>query len=105
MRVFIFYYFVTNYHKRSHLKQQVIISEFLWVRSPGVAEVDLLLRVSKPAVQESSTLLHSSFGAQGPLPSFEVLVRIQLLVVVGLRLPITLVTIGWGLLLVHRDCL
>lgn len=50
--VFVFYHYVTNQHHLNSLKQHLcFISQFLWARSPGTAELGALLRVSRGCSQ------------------------------------------------------
>lgn len=50
--VLVFYYFVTNYHKLSDLKQYIFIkSQFPQVRSLGIAYLGPLLEVSQDCSQ------------------------------------------------------
>lgn len=50
--VYIIYCFVVNSHKLSSLNQHTLsISQVLWGRSLGVAELGFLLRLSQPEVK------------------------------------------------------
>lgn len=53
----IFYCYATNDHKYSGLKQNMVISlQSPWVRSPGTAELDPLLRSREAALKVSARL-------------------------------------------------
>lgn len=78
-----------------------IISSFLLVRSPDMAEVDPLLRASQasnPGVSHTAILLICSSGYR-----FEVVGRTQAPVILGLRFPIILVSVGLGTSFSSRD--
>ena len=76
----IFYCYATNDHKYSGLKQNMVISlQSPWVRSPGTAELDPLLRSWEAALKVSARLsshleaqpgkhlLSGSFGSLDPI--------------------------------------
>lgn len=66
--VLVFYYYMMNFHVFRSLKQHTyIISQFLWVRSPGTVQ----LRVLKGCNQNVNQVVFS-FNAQGPLPNSRV---------------------------------
>lgn len=50
--VLVFYSYIKKYHKISVLKQHIFITlQFLWIRSPGIAYLGPMLRITKGCTQ------------------------------------------------------
>ena len=66
--VLVFYYFATNYHKLSDLKQHIfIMSQFPQVRSLGIAYLGPLSKVSQDCNQSLRQAMLSFGGSRGKI--------------------------------------